>query len=42
MHEGDLPARAIRGVASAEETRELLSDGILVLPVPPALSEPLH
>lgn len=42
MHEGDLPGRAIRGVASAEETRELLSDGILVLPVPPALSEPLH
>ena len=42
MHEGDSPGRAIRGVASAEETRELLSDGILVLPVPPALSEPLH
>lgn len=42
MHEGESPSRTIRGVASVEQTRELLSDGILVLPVPPALSDTLH
>ena len=42
MHEGEQRSRSIRGVASAEQARELLSDGILVLPVPPALSDTLH
>lgn len=42
MHEGEQTSRSIRGVASAEQARELLSDGILVLPVPPALSDTLH
>jgi len=42
MHEGEQEGRAIRGVASAEEARGLLDDGILVLPVPPALSGTLH
>jgi hypothetical protein len=34
MHEGDAPARSIRGKASFEEARELLEDGIPVLPIP--------
>ena len=42
MHEGEQESRSIRGVASLEQTRELLSDGILVVPVPPALSDTLH
>lgn len=42
MHEGEQRSRSIRGVASLEQTRELLSDGILVMPVPPALSDTLH
>lgn len=42
MHEGVQASRSIRGVASAEQARELLSDGILVLPVPPVLSDTLH
>ncbi len=42
MHEGEQANRSIRGVASAEQARELLSEGILVLPVPPALSDTLH
>lgn len=42
MHEGEQRNRSIRGVASVEQARELLSDGILVMPVPPALSDTLH
>ena len=34
MHEGDIPARQIHGQATTQEARELLEDGILVLPVP--------
>lgn len=34
MHEGETPARSIRGVASFEEARSLLEDGIPVLPIP--------
>ena len=34
IHEGDVPARQIHGQATAHEARELLEDGILVLPVP--------
>lgn len=42
MHDGDLPQRPIRGVASAAQVRELVADGVAVLPVPPSLVEPLH
>ena len=34
MHDGDIPHRQIHGHATAQEARELLGDGILVLPVP--------
>ena len=34
MHEGETPARSIRGKASFEEARALLEDGIPVLPIP--------
>ncbi len=34
MHEGDTPARSIRGTASFEDARALLEDGIPVLPIP--------
>lgn len=33
IHYGDAPERAIRGQASAQETRELLDEGIAVLPL---------
>jgi hypothetical protein len=42
IHEGDAPERGIRGQASVKDTRALLDDGILVLPVPPALKETLQ
>ena len=41
IHHGDAPERAIRGQASAEETRDLLEEGIPVLPLP-AADDPLH
>jgi hypothetical protein len=34
IHYEEAPSRAIRGVASALETRELLDEGIAVLPLP--------
>lgn len=34
MHYEEAPARNIRGLASREETRELLEEGIFILPVP--------
>lgn len=34
MHEGDLPHRSIRGEASLQEAKELLEDGIEIMPVP--------
>ncbi len=34
IHDGDAPERAIRGQASAEEARELLEDGVSILPMP--------
>lgn len=42
MHEGEQRSRSIKGVASAEQAQELLSEGILVLPVPRVLSDTLH
>ena len=41
MHHGETEARSIRGHASGEEVRELLEEGILVMPVPPDESD-LH
>lgn len=34
MHEGEVPERAIRGSATAEEYQELREEGIAVLPIP--------
>jgi hypothetical protein len=34
MHRKQVPERNIRGVATGEETRELLEEGIAVLPLP--------
>mgnify|MGYP002146596370 FL=1 len=34
MHYGDAEQRNIRGQASAEETKELLDEGIAVMPLP--------
>ena len=34
IHYDEAPARNIRGVATADETRELLGEGIFVLPAP--------
>ena len=42
MHHGDLPPRAIRGVASAAQVKDLVADGVGVLALPPSLVEPLH
>jgi hypothetical protein len=44
IHHGDAPERGIRGQASAEETRELLEEGIdiLPLPLPAGLKGPLQ
>lgn len=40
IHYEETPARAIRGQATRDETRELLEEGILVLPAPvPSESE---
>lgn len=42
MHYGESEARAIRGVASQAETKELLDEGIPVLPVPIPVKGSLH
>jgi len=44
IHYDEAPARSIRGVASMEEARALVEEGIDVmpLPVPAALKEPLQ
>lgn len=34
IHDGDAPERAIRGQASPEEARDLLDDGVSILPIP--------
>lgn len=34
MHQGDAPERAIRGEASHQEARELIEEGVPVLPIP--------
>ncbi len=44
MHQGETPARGIRGQASAEQVAELLEEGVpvLPLPVPAGLKETLQ
>jgi hypothetical protein len=42
MHYGEKPERSIRGQASPSQTMELLEEGIVVLPLPDILKEPLH
>ncbi|PLZ01054.1 DUF1178 domain-containing protein [Burkholderia sp. WAC0059] len=44
IHYNEAPARGIRGVASAEDTRSLVEEGIdvLPLPIPAALKGPLQ
>ena len=42
IHHGQVQERAIRGQASAEETRELLDEGIPVIPLPALADGPLH
>jgi hypothetical protein len=34
IHDGEAPARSIRGHATAEEARALIEDGVSVLPLP--------
>ena len=41
IHYGEAEARDIRGAASRDEVKELLEEGIMVLPVPP-LDDDLH
>ncbi|MDO4705397.1 MAG: DUF1178 family protein [Comamonadaceae bacterium] len=42
IHEGNAPERLIHGKASGQEVVELLQEGIPVLPLPPAITEPLQ
>ncbi|CAG0958808.1 hypothetical protein RHDC4_00567 [Rhodocyclaceae bacterium] len=42
IHYKEAPARSIRGVASADETRDLLDEGIVVIPLPVPPSEDTH
>ena len=42
IHYDEVPPRAIRGVATADETRDLLEEGILVLPAPIPPDEEIH
>lgn len=42
IHYGEVPARGIKGQASLAETRELLEEGIAVLPVPGVNKNKVH
>lgn len=42
IHYGETPPRSIRGKASLEETRELLEEGIGVIPLPFPAKEDAH
>jgi hypothetical protein len=42
IHYDEAPSRAIRGQASLEETRELLEEGIEVLPLPRPPEDGFH
>lgn len=39
MHEGDVPERAIRGSATAQEYQELREEGIAVVPIPEFMND---
>lgn len=39
MHEGDTPARPIRGTATEDERQELVEEGIAVMPIPEFLDD---
>lgn len=42
IHYDEAPARSIRGVASHDETMELLDEGIFVLPAPVPRDDEIH
>lgn len=42
IHYDEAPARNIRGVATADETRELLDEGIFILPAPVPPEDEFH
>jgi hypothetical protein len=42
IHYDEAPARTIRGVATADETRELLDEGIFVMPAPVPPEDEMH
>lgn len=42
MHYGEIEQRSIRGKATPQETRELLEEGIAVLPLPLPVQEDMH
>lgn len=42
IHRGDAPERPIKGQASADQTLQLLEEGVPVLPLPQAATETLH
>ena len=42
IHYDEAPARTIRGTATADETRELLDEGIAVLPAPVPPEDEIH
>lgn len=42
IHCDEVPARSIRGIATADETRDLLEEGILVLPAPIPPEDEIH
>ena len=42
IHHGEAEERAIRGQASADEVRQLLEEGVAILPLPGALTETLQ
>ncbi|GAB4087471.1 DUF1178 family protein [Hydrogenophaga soli] len=44
MHQGELTPKAIRGHTTVDQARELLDEGVPILPLPllPGVKEPLH
>ncbi|MDZ4255635.1 MAG: DUF1178 family protein [Sulfuritalea sp.] len=42
IHYDEAPSRSIRGIATADETRDLLEEGIAVLPAPVPPDDELH
>ncbi len=42
IHYDEAPARTIRGIATLDETRDLLEEGILVVPAPVPPEDEMH